>query len=884
MKKLSVIALLTSIMIMAASAFCFADGGFDLTSSYPEDGQTNTSMENLGVKLTFSKPLNSEEAKKVNADKLAIYDEDGKAIPVQILFSDKDDGLVVPDDGPLKLPERPIPRVARKEPMIRTSSQKAKISSAKSSSPLSSSPLASPSGDESNFPRHKRTVSEMVHEKPQRVVDEEDWGGDFGGSDNGKLVLHVTEEDVAGSFLDNLPDFGASSSSKSTPQDGKSKTLAKAQLMSAGGMSTLHYPLPMRGLVQRIGNGKTVTEIADDADWVISGKKAGECVQLQAKPMRDLDVDDVDNLENVAEEDEDFWGDDKEEDEESENRRNENTELERRLTTIFQSILGNSPNLPAYNTLVDLLKEGTAQIEKHAQNVDAVFHQLGYAAVVDLFNMLECLSQTVSANEKKQLSCCLKEALHFLEKTFACTGKSLDTVSSSMVTVTSSLETMFNEANGFQVLQSYANSGRASQDELHIFAEFFGGLSTNALLVFVGCGGMVALARLLRDLDKNDYSGLIVVLDTVTKVLSLDDKKPNSDLRRSSIRANVHNCALLVAKAHCSSGDENSVIICNKVGQILHSLSRRDDSYTRRVLTAHDTVTIMLELLKTPVVKCVKTTDSKEEKQTLHRDLVKCMRCVCVSDAFNAKNLAGAGAIKVLVDLYPDNSDLQVHILTILSRCCKFDKGCTEEAVNEGIIPHLLKTGQDRVLKDDTVSLFTAMTLNAFARKKMLECGVLAYFVDLLHDRFFLDSALIALENWAKKEKKIAHQLAAPQTVKSMTWAVENGCNEQVLENYKNLLLRSRTLTNAVVKDGDVVRVLLAKLKAPSTKPNVKLNALVVLRRICSKDKSGTLASKYKLVSELSNLRKEFSNCGQATAFTKIDEILGLLRARTPNK
>lgn len=82
-------------MIMAASAFCFADGGFDLTSSYPEDGQTNTSMENLGVKLTFSKPLNSEEAKKVNADKLAIYDEDGKAIPVQILFSDKDDGLVL---------------------------------------------------------------------------------------------------------------------------------------------------------------------------------------------------------------------------------------------------------------------------------------------------------------------------------------------------------------------------------------------------------------------------------------------------------------------------------------------------------------------------------------------------------------------------------------------------------------------------------------------------------------------------------------------------------------------------------------------------------------------------------------------------------------------
>ena len=95
MKKISLIAILTSIMIIAASAFCFADGGFDLSSSFPEDGQTNTSMENLGVKLVFSKPLNSDAAQKANADKFAIYDEDGKAIPVQILFSDEENGLVL---------------------------------------------------------------------------------------------------------------------------------------------------------------------------------------------------------------------------------------------------------------------------------------------------------------------------------------------------------------------------------------------------------------------------------------------------------------------------------------------------------------------------------------------------------------------------------------------------------------------------------------------------------------------------------------------------------------------------------------------------------------------------------------------------------------------
>ena len=95
MKKISLIAILTSIMILAASAFCFAEGGFDLVSSYPKDGQANTSMENLGVKLQFSTAMDSKEATAANADKFTIYDEDGKAIPVRVLFSDKDKGLVL---------------------------------------------------------------------------------------------------------------------------------------------------------------------------------------------------------------------------------------------------------------------------------------------------------------------------------------------------------------------------------------------------------------------------------------------------------------------------------------------------------------------------------------------------------------------------------------------------------------------------------------------------------------------------------------------------------------------------------------------------------------------------------------------------------------------
>lgn len=95
MKRSTLIALLAAVMVMASSAFSFAAGGLELVSSYPEDGQTNTSMENLGVKLTFSNPINSEEAKKIDASKFSIVDADGQKVPIQVLFSEKDDGLVL---------------------------------------------------------------------------------------------------------------------------------------------------------------------------------------------------------------------------------------------------------------------------------------------------------------------------------------------------------------------------------------------------------------------------------------------------------------------------------------------------------------------------------------------------------------------------------------------------------------------------------------------------------------------------------------------------------------------------------------------------------------------------------------------------------------------
>ena len=95
MKRSTLIALLAAVMVMAGSVFSFAADGLTLVSSYPENGQKNTSMENLGVKLMFSNPINSEEAKKIDESKFKIVDEDGETVPIKVLFSDANDGLVL---------------------------------------------------------------------------------------------------------------------------------------------------------------------------------------------------------------------------------------------------------------------------------------------------------------------------------------------------------------------------------------------------------------------------------------------------------------------------------------------------------------------------------------------------------------------------------------------------------------------------------------------------------------------------------------------------------------------------------------------------------------------------------------------------------------------
>ena len=96
MKRKGLIALLAAVLVTMSMAFVSADeSDFKLVNSYPKDGQTNTSIENVGVKLRFNRELAGEKAQKNNAKCVKIVDPNGKEIPIKVMSSKEDKGLLM---------------------------------------------------------------------------------------------------------------------------------------------------------------------------------------------------------------------------------------------------------------------------------------------------------------------------------------------------------------------------------------------------------------------------------------------------------------------------------------------------------------------------------------------------------------------------------------------------------------------------------------------------------------------------------------------------------------------------------------------------------------------------------------------------------------------
>ena len=92
MKRIGAIVCLAALTIMMTASVCFGAQSqkLEIVDMYPEDGQKNTSIENMSVKLHFNNEMGNEASAKANAKAFSITDDEGKQIPIRIFYNPKD--------------------------------------------------------------------------------------------------------------------------------------------------------------------------------------------------------------------------------------------------------------------------------------------------------------------------------------------------------------------------------------------------------------------------------------------------------------------------------------------------------------------------------------------------------------------------------------------------------------------------------------------------------------------------------------------------------------------------------------------------------------------------------------------------------------------------
>ena len=95
MKRIGAILVTLALIMMLSVSFCFADSGLTIENTYPEDGSTGASVENLGVKIHFSEDMTEKVVGKSNNGCFQLYDDEGRKLPTRVLYNEKEEGEVL---------------------------------------------------------------------------------------------------------------------------------------------------------------------------------------------------------------------------------------------------------------------------------------------------------------------------------------------------------------------------------------------------------------------------------------------------------------------------------------------------------------------------------------------------------------------------------------------------------------------------------------------------------------------------------------------------------------------------------------------------------------------------------------------------------------------
>jgi len=90
MKKLGRILCLAALVVVMTASVCFGAETLEIVEAYPKDGQKNTTIENMCVKLWFNHEMGDKETVKANEKCFKLADDEGKEVPIRVFYHPDD--------------------------------------------------------------------------------------------------------------------------------------------------------------------------------------------------------------------------------------------------------------------------------------------------------------------------------------------------------------------------------------------------------------------------------------------------------------------------------------------------------------------------------------------------------------------------------------------------------------------------------------------------------------------------------------------------------------------------------------------------------------------------------------------------------------------------
>ncbi|CAK9435780.1 uncharacterized protein LODBEIA_P04690 [Lodderomyces beijingensis] len=365
-------------------------------------------------------------------------------------------------------------------------------------------------------------------------------------------------------------------------------------------------------------------------------------------------------------------------------------------------------------------------------------------------------------------------------------------------------------------------------------------VSNRALSMFVSCGGLRLLSKLMEEeFDAAPQFALTVVVSIHT-ILAKDVSRSKSDLCRILAKYGV----LL-----------KFVTLLNRLVAIQSSRSSCEGDIKMdqaRVLEAMDKIADVMGFfsqseaqVRTSIasVEIFKMLFNVYDKLAFHQQMVvlKFIKSMsCISDVL--KHLYKGDVLQFLARIlencvYPklNYKEIMSVVSPIIYNCLSLNNAREAEFLDLGTLPFLKTLSQmDLPFRQFLLPIMCEIVYcDSRVRAKMKRFDILGVYYNLVLDPYWQSNALESLHHWSKVDPTYVNiDLSASADCLAAGFLLPKVANlESALDVYLELISRGKNLLKTMSQPG-IVKNLLSKLRAHSQSPVVQLSLLKILKPI----------------------------------------------------